>query len=190
MFVTLAAVAAVLAIPPLHNRRLGRPSVINEQQFFAAMHGELRVGSSLRHAIAGAARAQEGEIARNIHRAAAGYEPLAAVCAALRQLPQTGNAAAMATRVASESGGRAADVFLGLADRARVNADLQRQRRTLTAQARMSAVVVGSLPLLWLVAGGWDRLQVLISHGGGVVAAVGIGMEVLGISLVWRMAAT
>ncbi len=190
MFVTLATAIAVLAIPPLHRWRVSRRPVIDEQQFFLAVYGELRAGSSLRHAIAGAARAQPGEVARSIHCAAAGHEPLAAVCGALRRLPHMGSAAAMATRVATESGGRAAEVFLRLADRARANADLQRQRRTLTVQARMSAAVVGALPLLWLVVGGWGRLQVLISHGGGVVAAVGIGMEALGITLVWRMAAT
>ncbi len=190
MFVTLATVVAVLTIPPLHRWRTRLDPVIDEQQFFLAVHGELRAGASLRHAIATAAQAQPGDIAADIHCSAAGYQPLAAVCATLRQLPQTGGAAAMATRVAMESGGRAADVFLRLADRARVNADLQRQRRTLTAQARMSAAVVGSLPLLWLVAGGWNRLQILISNGGGMVAAVGIAMETLGISLVWRMAAT
>ena len=190
MFLTMAVAAAILTLPPIRRWQVQRQPGIDEQQFFLAVHGELRGGASLRHAIGAAAQAQPGEIAEDIHRAAGGHQSMAAVCAALRQLPQMGRTAAMATRVAIESGGRAAEVFHRLADRARVNADLERQRRTLTAQARLSAAVVGSLPLLWLVFGGWSRLQVLIRHGGGLVAAAGVGMEALGMALVWRLAAS
>jgi tight adherence protein B len=190
MFVTLAVATAVLALPPMHRWSMKRRPPIDEQQLFLGVHGELRAGASLRNAIAAAAQGQRGAIAADIHRAATSPEPMTAVCSALRRLPEMGSTAAMATRVAMESGGRAADVFLRLADRARVNTDLRRQRKSLTAQARLSASIVGCLPLLWFVFGGWNRLQVLINHGGGIVAAAGIGMEALGVALVWRLAAT
>ncbi len=190
MFVALTVAVAALTLPPVRRLRLRRQPGIDEQQFFLAVHGELRGGASLRHAIGAAAQAQSGDMAADIHRSAVRHHSMTAVCGSLRQLPEMGHVAAMATRVAMESGGRAADVFHRLADRARVNAALERQRRTLTVQARLSAAIVASLPLLWLVFGGWGRLQVLIRHGGGVVAATGVGMEALGVALVWRLAAS
>jgi tight adherence protein B len=187
---TLAIAIGVLSVPSRPHWRTRQRPEIDEQQFFMAVHGELRAGSSLRHAISAAAAAQPGPVAADIHRAAATHEPMTEVAGALCRLPQMGPSAAMATRVAEESGGRAADVFLRLADRARQSADLRRQARRLTAQARLSAVVVGLLPLLWIVFGGWGHLQMLIAHGGGIVAATGIGMEALGVALVWRLVAT
>jgi Flp pilus assembly protein TadB len=98
--------------------------------------------------------------------------------------------AGAALRVASLSGGRAGDVFLRLADRAAANAELARQRKVLTAQARASALTVGSLPLFWFLFGGWSQLQTLVANGGASIAAVGVGMETLGALLVWRLAAS
>lgn len=190
MFVTLAAAIAVLVVPPIHRWRMERRPEIDEQQYFLAVYGELRAGASLRNAIAIAASAQPGALAADIHCAAAGHEPMTVVCDFLGRLPEMGSAAAMATRVGVESGGRAADVFLRLADRSRVNAHLQRRRKTLTAQARLSAAIVGAMPLLWFVFGGWSRLDMLIARGGGIIAAAAIGMEALGVALVWRLAAT
>ena len=190
MFVTLMVGIAVLMVPPVERWKRGPQLEVDEQQFFLAVHGELRAGSSLRHAIARAAQAQPGPIAAEIHGAADSFESIPALCRALSRLPEMGSMAAMATRVAAESGGRAASVFLRLADRARESDDLRRQARTLTAQVRMSAAVVGALPVLWLVFGGLGRLRLLAAHGGGMVAVIGISMEALGVVLVWRLAAT
>ena len=112
------------------------------------------------------------------------------IATALRKLPGTGPKAAAAFRVAATSGGRAADVFLRLADRAAADADLARQRRVLTTQARLSALIVGGLPAVWFVFGGVGRLETLIAGGGAVIALLGLGMEALGIALVWRLASS
>ena len=68
--------------------------------------------------------------------------------------------------------------------------DVNRQRRVLTAQARLSALIVGGLPLIWLPFGGWSRLHGLVESGSGgaMVATVGIVMEIIGMAFVWRMA--
>ena len=189
MFVTLALGLAVLGVPPLQRWRIQRQPVADEQQFFLAIHAELRSGASLRHAIAAAAHDQTGRLMDHLGRTARSDEPLDAVVAAMRRLPQLGDRAAVATRVAAETGGRAADVFLRLADRARADTELRLQSRTLTTQARLSAAIVGSLPLLWLALGGVDRLQMLMANGGAIVAVAGVAMEALGVLLVWRLAA-
>lgn len=189
MFVTLLLASAVLAVPRLGRVRWGRRADIDEPQFYLAVHSELRSGASLRQAIAAAALRQDHRVLADIHLVAGSPAPLAAVAAALRPLPN-GAAAALATIVAAESGGKAADVFLRLAERARADRDLERTRTTLTTQARLSAAIVGSLPVLWLVFGGVGRLQSLVSAGGAAVAAVGLAMQALGVVLVWRLAAT
>ena len=78
-------------------------------------------------------------------------------------------------------------VFARLAERANADADLLRQRRVLTAQARLSALIVAGLPVVWLMFGGVGRIVSLIDAGAGVVAGLGITMEVAGMALVWRM---
>jgi Flp pilus assembly protein TadB len=107
----------------------------------------------------------------------------------LRRLPGNGERIGAAIEVAMLSGGRSADVFLRLADRAATDADVARQRRTLTTQARLSALVVGGMPLLWLVFGGVGRMQSLVAAGATAVVVVGLAMELVGALLVWRLAA-
>ncbi len=189
MFLTAVLALLVLAMPPVERWRIDRQRVVDEQQFYFAVHSELRAGASLRRAVATAALDQPGSLMDDIRQAAAPHQPAGALVSAVSRLPQHGRRAALATEVAMESGGRAANVFLRLADRARVDSELALQRRTLTTQARLSAVIVGSLPLLWLAFGGVGRLHTLIEQGGSIVAMVGVAMEGLGVVLVWRMAA-
>jgi len=62
-----------------------------------------------------------------------------------------GRLAAAAFRLASSTGGKVAGLFHSLAARAADVGRLERERRALTAQARASAWVVGSLPVAVLV---------------------------------------
>ncbi|MDJ0953561.1 MAG: type II secretion system F family protein [Acidimicrobiia bacterium] len=188
MFVTLALVLLIVAVPGIERRRTRRSQPIDEQQYFAAVHAELRAGASVREALAQAASGQ-GAVLAGVHRLATSGASLDEVAAELSRLPTMGAAADAAVRVAAHSGGRAAAVFLRLADRAASEADLARQRRVLTAQARLSAGIVGGLPLLWLAFGGVGRLQSLVEAGGTPVALVGVAMETVGVLMVWRLAA-
>jgi Flp pilus assembly protein TadB len=125
-----------------------------------------------------------------VRRAALAGRSFGEVATSLLALPITGDEARLAVWVADQSGGAVAEVFLRLADRAAAAADLDRQRRILTAQTRLSAAIVGGLPLVWLGFGGVGRLQALVDSGGAAIAAVGLGMETMGAVLVWRLAST
>jgi Flp pilus assembly protein TadB len=106
-------------------------------------------------------------------------------------MPINGHRAAAALRIAGVAGGRSADVFARLADRAAEEEDLRRERRALTTQVRLSAVIVGGLPLVSLLAGGAGRVLDLVDsgRGGAAVAGVGLTAQAVGSLVVWRMAA-
>ncbi len=191
MFVTLALALLIIVAPKLEQlrRRRGRDR-LDAPRFYATVHSEMRAGASLRQALAGAAAAQDVPALATVRGKAMAGAPMAEIAASLNALPGGARQAEMSLRVAARSGGRAAAVFLRLADRAAADADAGRQRRALTAQSRLSALVVGGLPLVWLVFGGVGRLRSLIDSGGAAVAVAGLGMEALGVVLVWRLAAT
>jgi Flp pilus assembly protein TadB len=94
----------------------------------------------------------------------------------------------VALAVVGRAGGRAAAIFAGLADRATREAALRREQRALTAQVRASALIIGSLPIVSLPAGGWSRTRLLLDAGpGGIgLALAGLAMQALGVLLIWR----
>lgn len=189
MFVTFAVAGAVLLVPGIDRlRRRQRRTTIDEERFHASVQSELRAGSSLRHALAAAARGCPGLVA--VRRAALAGRSFDEVAATLLVLPTTGDQARLAVLVTDYSGGAIADVFLRLAERAATAAELDRQRRILTAQTRLSAAIVGGLPLVWLGFGGVGRLQALVDGGGAAIAAAGLVMETMGVAMVWRLAST
>jgi Flp pilus assembly protein TadB len=169
---------------PDHWPSRGRASPHNEQQLLAAIHAELAAGSSLRHAVAAAGDAWPE--ARRLALAGAPVDRVAAALASAGSGPRLGAAIAVAAR----SGGRAAAVFQRLADRAASDAELARQQRVLTTQARLSAAIVAGMPVLWMVFGGLGQVASLFAAGAGIVAVAGIAMELVGVVLVWRMAAS
>lgn len=183
MLVTIVLALLILALP---NRELRawrqRSPEFDEQQLFASIHAELAAGASLRHAIAVVGDGRP-DLARARRLAMAGA-PIGAVAAALDAGPRL----AAAIDVAARSGGRAGAVFLRLADRAAADAELVRQQRVLTTQARLSALIVAGMPVLWMLFGGFRRIASLFAGGAGMLAIVGIAMELLGVGLVWRLA--
>jgi tight adherence protein B len=172
----------------LAQRRRG--DAVDEVRFLSAIAADLRSGSSIRSAISTAAAAESDPPLRLAGRLAHAGTPLSEVAAAIESLPVNGKRAAAALRIAEITGGRSAEVFAGLADRAMEEADRMRERRVLTAQVRFSAAVVAGLPLLAVLAGGLDRIAILAGAGPGglAIAVVGIGMQAIGIAAVWRMA--
>jgi len=145
----------------------------------------LRSGASLRSALAEAAhRVPQIELDRPVRFAAAGMQMTEIAKAVELQLPENGRLAAAAFRLSDWSGARVADTFDGLAERAAATAELARERRAATAQARLSALIVGVAPLAFtvlLVATG--RSVGLVAHGGlgWLVLGVGLGLEMLGL---------
>ena len=104
-----------------------------------------------------------------------------------RVMPDRGSAVGAALGVAGRAGGRAAAVFERLAADAWDDVESDRRRRTLTAQARLSAWVVGALPVVaGCVLALSGRLSVVTEAGSIALAAmvVGIVLEVAGLAAV------
>ena len=173
------------------HRRASRTEAIDEAAFCSAVAAELRAGASLRHALAGAAERDPGQRLAPPVRAALAGAPAGEVALRLeRALPVNGRNAAVAFRLASRTGAGAAAVFSRLAAGANAAAEARRERNALTAQARLSAMVVGGAPIaavVVLLATG--RLETLGSSGGigMAIAAIGLGLVGLGLTIVWVM---
>lgn len=180
--------AAVWGVAAALRRRPVRVVPDDEATLFRAIAAELRSGASLRSALADAAqRVPRIELDRPVRLAAAGMSMTDVAGSVESQLPANGQLAAAAFRLSDWSGARVADTFEGLAERAAATAELARERKAATAQARLSALIVGVAPLAFtglLVATG--RGAGLVSHGGlgWLVLAVGIGLEVIGLVIV------
>lgn len=191
MFLMLAA--ALLVARPLWSLRpiVNHARSVDEVRLLGSIAAELRAGASIRSALVAATSGHNDDISLVVGRMAAAGRPLGDIAAALTELPINGRRAAAALRVVVMAGGRSADVFSRLADRAMEEADLLRERRVQTVQARLSALIIGGIPVVSLLAGGATRVRDLIDAGtgGAVVAAIGLGAQAIGSLLVWRMAA-
>ena len=160
----------------------------DEGVFLRALASELRAGASLRPAPADASLRTPGLHLSTAVRLASSGRPAADVGKALEAaLPLNGRRACAAYRLASTTGGAPAVVFEGLARRAAEAADLARERRTLTAQARLSAWLVGGAPI------GFAVVMVVLGRGpglegaGGLLMVAGLGLELVGALVVWWM---
>jgi tight adherence protein B len=158
-----------------------------EADLLRGMAAELAAGASLRGALVAASdRAPRLDLQRAVRLAEAGF-PAGDVGAALRDaLPHNGRLVAPAFRLAAETGGRASGIMTTLAARADDIGTLARERRALTAQARLSAWIVGGAPLLVLGAlAAAGRLGPLAADPAGrIVLVLGIAFEGAGVAAV------
>lgn len=184
----ILAGAAVWAVVHAVRRRRKRVTADDEATYFRALSAELKAGASLRGALGEAVdRVPALSLDRAVRFAAAGA-PMSEIADAVQvQFPENGRLAGAAFRLSDWSGARVADTFAGLADRASVSAELARERRAATVQARMSAIVIGIAPVAFaalLLATG--RGAGLLDHGviGLVVLGTGLALEVLGLIVV------
>ena len=143
----------------------------------------------MRHALSiASSRATGLHVERSVRLAVAG-QPLERVAAALGEaLPSLGALTASAIRTAGFTGGKAADVFDGLALLATEELGLVRERRAATAQTRFSAWIVGGIPVAYLLyAGLGGKLAALQTAGpvGIVLPIVGLLLLVGGIGAMW-----
>jgi len=185
---TLGAILAWAALTLQHR---GSPSEEVEAAYLQAVSGELRAGASLRHALITASNVATGlPLDRAIRLAAAG-QPLDRVAEALGNcLPRLGAVTASAVRTTGVTGGRAAEVFDGLALLATEELGLVRERRAATAQTRFSAWIVGGIPVAYLLyAGVSGKLAIMHTAGpiGMVLLAVGLVLLAGGIAVMWGM---
>jgi tight adherence protein B len=185
-----AAVVTCAAGHALRSRR-GRAGAADEAALLGAVAAEMRGGASLRTALATAASAVPGlDLAPVVRLAEAGapVEEMAGEIAGL--LPGRGRSAAAALSVAGVAGGRAAVVFERLAADAWAEVESGRTHAALTAQARLSAWVVGGLPIVAVAAlAATGRLGLVVASGpaGIAVMALGLALELAGIAAVVLM---
>ena len=162
----------------------------DEADLLRGISAELAAGASLRSAVVAAAdRAPALDLRPAVRLARAGFPASRIGDVLAAALPRNGRLVAAAFRLAATTGGRAAGVMTTLAARADDVGALTRERRALTAQARLSAWVVGGAPLLLLVVlGVTGRLSGLLGDPmGRVVLGVGVLLELAGAAVVVTM---
>jgi tight adherence protein B len=149
---------------------------------------ELRAGGTIATAVSGIARS-DGALAADFSRIDARLALGASTGDALRSWARERVApgvdvAAAAFSMCATVGGRSADALEGLASSLRDRLALVAEARALSAQARMSAVVVGGAPLLymcWSAIADQHALHVLTATTTGrVCVLLGIGLELAG----------
>ena len=169
-----------------HRTRTSGPAV--EARYLRAVADELRGGAALRWAfVDAAARVPELDL-RPVLRAAAAGLPMEEVAARLRErLPRLGPLAASAVAVAGLTGAPAAAVFDALGAHADDLVSLEREIRTQTGQARLSAAVVALAPAPLAL---WSLLRVGAVVGDPLVAGivgVGVLLELAGVAVIALM---
>lgn len=164
---------------------LGRTNA--EARFLAGIASELRAGAALRAAFESAAqRAPELRLEPLVRLSLAGV-PVSQLAAGVSELlHQNGRAAAAAMRIAGETGGRTAAMFESLAQVAAEDRALYRELRAATAQAKISSLIVGGMPVGFLI---WQaftgRLLELASSGIGItILAIGLTLLASGAAVV------
>ncbi|MEE8331890.1 MAG: hypothetical protein V3R84_08965 [Acidimicrobiia bacterium] len=160
----------------------------SEAAFLEGMAAELRGGASLRSAIVDAAERTDLELNPVVRMAEAG-RPMEDIAVRVgEQLPINGSVAGPALRLASSAGSSVAGVFDALALRAVEAAEEERERKSSTAQARLSAWLVGGAPAavacgMFLFGGS----AVGSSPAAKAVVLVGFGLQLAGAIVVWAM---
>jgi tight adherence protein B len=176
--------AAVWAVVARQRRAASGPD--EEAAFLRGLAAELSAGSGLRAGVVAASgRAPGLDLARATRLCSSG-RPAAEVGVALGEaLPVNRSAIGAAFRLSSRTGGPIAPLIETLAARAEAMGRLERERRASTAQARLSAWVVGGLPIglivLALVTGAGPGAGDLGPVG---VSLVGIGLGLIGVGSV------
>lgn len=154
--------------------------------YLQGVAAELRSGASLRQALVDASgRVPHLDLQAAVRAAVAG-RPLREVAG--RVAPALGSSGPLfvaAIEVAAVGGGAVAATFDGLAMLASEDAELAGERRAATAQAKVSALIVGGLPIIYLVyALASGKLAALLAFGSVGAGIVGIGVGSLGIGLI------
>jgi tight adherence protein B len=195
-----AALAPTLAVPAALGVALASPVALRvararrERRFAAGLPAaleavavELRGGGTVAAAVERLAD-DGGVVGRDLHRVHVRTQLGLPLEDALAGWPQEHEApgvraAAGALSVAATMGGKAADAIDGLATSLRDRLEAMAEARALSAQARLSAVVVGAAPLGYLAFSALvdpEAVTALVGTGVGRVCLVlGLGLEAL-----------
>ena len=177
---TVALVIAALVLRGLRRPRSAQSSPPSTALRLDALAAELRRGASLRSALAQTVNEPR------VTRLALSGQPMPVVAAAAAAGLHRPELIQAAIQLAGSSGAPSSELFARIADRVRADEELERERRTLTAQARLSAAVVAGMPLVIgaaLMLGG--RGSLLTSGGPArTVTVIGAALQLAGLATV------
>lgn len=149
----------------------------DEGAFLQAVASELRSGAAVRMAIADAADRIASPALARVGRLGRSGRPLEELAASVEAaLPLHGVMIGAAIRIAGRTGGRIADTFDELALMAGEDMEVRGETRVATAQARLSAWIVGGIPVAYLIyAAASGRLSALVDTGAIGIGVLGVG---------------
>lgn len=183
----IGVVLALAAVSVVRHRMSRSASAPGEGDLLRQIAGRVSAGASIRSTIADSSITAVPESARR--RATLGM-PMADVGAALSDvLPINGQALRAICSFSEHTGAAISSALAVLAERADEATDLARQKRVSLAQARLSAVVVGIVPVA--VSAVLIALKGVPSPGGAIIIvpmAVGLALQVVGTLIVFRVA--
>ncbi|MDP2327937.1 MAG: type II secretion system F family protein [Dehalococcoidia bacterium] len=198
--VTIGLLGALLPLLVIHRRVSRRSAALNAQvvETLEVVASSLRSGFGFTQSLDLAAREQpepiSGELLQAIHEVNLG----ASTDEALQRLvDRTGDAdlalAVNAVVIQRRVGGDLSEVLGNIAHMIRERIRIRGEIKTLTAQARMSAWIIGLLPIALaavLTLMQPEQMRVLIDDPiGRVVVLVGGGLQIIGFMAVQRVAA-
>lgn len=196
VFATLIGLAIGLALPWVY---LSFKQSRREKAFMAAlpdtlqlMAGGLQAGYSMPQAIDSVVREGNGPIAVEFNRALIEArlgvpieDALDGIGARMRSLDFTW--VVMAIRIQREVGGNLAEILTTVADTLRERERLRRQVQTLSAEGRLSAWILGALPVvfaLYLLVTRPEYLSPLVSDALGIAILV-VGVALMAVGAFW-----
>jgi tight adherence protein B len=183
-----AGIGAPVVVHSLRHRR-ARQITAAVPDVLDRIGAELRAGGTIASAVAGVAGGDgplAADFARIELRSRIGATSEDALAAWARERPVPGvSAAAGALALCATVGGRAADALEGLSSSLRDRIAVVAEAEALSAQARMSALVIGGVPFAYL---GWSALvdpATLATITGTAVGrfcfGVGVALELVGL---------
>lgn len=138
-----AVLLALLVLQAAVPRKRLAEGLESTAESYEAIAAELRRGANLRHAIAAV------HPNSRLSRLALSGQPMDAIAAELAaRSPEADPLIEAGVQLAAASGAPAASLFVALAERVRLRREAAAKKRVLTAQARASAAVIATLPLL------------------------------------------
>jgi Flp pilus assembly protein TadB len=184
----VAALVAVVGLVAVDRVRRGRPTAAGEGELLRVLGSELASGASLRLAIAAVASGRSDVELRAAGRLALAGAPMEQVSWRLVDaLPASGRMLAAAISLGSRTGAGLGALVQRLAERADDRAEMERERRAATVQARLSTLVVGLAPLLFtglLVLTGAVPAPWRSTGALAFISAIGLALEVAGLLVV------
>ncbi len=190
LFATLVAFALFLALPPVVYRRmrLARLAAFERQlpDGLTMLAGGLRAGASLPIAIQALVQEQPAPLSQEfelfLRQQRVGSDFVAALDEMEKRLPiDDFRMVSAAMRISREVGGNLAETLETLADTLRRKATMEGKIESLTAQGRMQAIVMASLPILLALV-----LNFLEPEAMGKLFTEPVGWAVLSFIVVWE----